>query len=146
MIVVDVNLLLYAVISGFPLHEAARSWWEQAVGGAAEVGLAGPVIFGFLRIVTNPRILVSPLSAESAAGYVTDWLDQPNVSFLLPGPRHLDIAFDLLRGIGTAGNLTTDIQLAALALENNAVMHSNDSDFGRFPGLRWVNPLARADS
>lgn len=142
MIVVDVNLLLYAVISGFPQHEAARSWWEQTVGGAADVGLASPAIFGFLRIATNPRILASPLSAESAASYVIDWLDQPNVRFLLPGPQHLGIAFDLLRGIGTAGNLTTDIQLAALALENNAEMHSNDSDFGRFPDLRWVNPLA----
>jgi predicted nucleic acid-binding protein len=73
---------------------------------------------------------------------VTDWLHQPSVRFLPPGPRHLDIAFDLLHGIGTAGKLTTDIQLAALALENDAEMHSNDSDFGRFPGLRWVNPLA----
>jgi uncharacterized protein len=142
VIVVDVNLLLYAVISGFPQHKAARSWWEQTISGPGSIGLAGPAIFGFLRLATNPRVLVSPMSAESAVGYVTGWLDQPNVRFLLPGPRHLDIAFDLVRGIGTAGNLTTDVQLAALALEHHAELHSNDTDFGRFPGLRWVNPLA----
>ena len=141
MIVVDVNLLLYAVISGFKQHDVARDWWEETLNGPADVGLSSPAIFGFLRISTNPRILTSPLPTAEAVGYVTGWLDQPNVSFLVPGPRHLDIAFDLLRGLGTAGNLTTDVQLAALAIEHNADMCSNDNDFGRFPRLRWVNPL-----
>jgi len=141
MIVVDVNLLLYAVISGFKQHDVARDWWEETLNGPADVGLSSPAIFGFLRISTNPRMLTSPLPAEEAVGYVTGWLDQPNVSFLVPGPRHLDIAFDLLRGMGTAGHLTTDVQLAALAIEHNADMCSNDNDFGRFPRLRWVNPL-----
>jgi predicted nucleic acid-binding protein len=63
------------------------------------------------------------------------------VAFLAPGPRHLDIALDLLNGMGTAGNLTSDVQLAALAIEHNADLCSNDNDFGRFPALRWVNPL-----
>ncbi len=142
MIVVDVNLLLYAVISGFKQHDVARSWWEETLNGPADVGLAGPAIFGFLRISTNPRIMTSPLPAEKAVGYAVSWLEQPNVSFLVPGPRHLDIAFDLLRDMGTAGNLTTDVQLAAFAIEHNADMCSNDNDFGRFPRLRWVNPLA----
>ena len=142
MIVVDVNLLLYAVISGFAQHEAARSWWEAALNGPEQVGLAGPAIFGFLRISTNRSILESPLPVEAATGYVTDWLAQPNASFLLPGPRHLSIVFDLLREAGTAGNLTTDAQLAALAIEHDAEMCSNDAGFGRFRGLRWTNPLS----
>lgn len=141
MIVVDVNLLLYAVISGFTQHEAALTWWEEVLNGPDEVGLASPAIFGFLRISTNPRILESPLAVEAATGYVSDWLAQPGARFLTPGPRHLDIAFDLLRGVGTAGNLTTDVQLAALAIEHDAEMCSNDADFGRFAGLRWTNPL-----
>ncbi|MGD0688063.1 MAG: type II toxin-antitoxin system VapC family toxin [Streptosporangiaceae bacterium] len=141
MIVVDVNLLLYAVISGFRQHDAARDWWEETLSGPAEVGLSSPAIFGFIRVSTNPRILTSPLPVKAAVGHVTGWLDQPNVSFLAPGPRHLDIAFDLLHGMGTAGNLTTDVQLAALAIEHNAGLFSNDNDFGRFPALRWVNPL-----
>jgi predicted nucleic acid-binding protein len=60
---------------------------------------------------------------------------------LPPGPRHLEIAFRLLKQLGTAGNLTTDVQLAALAIEYQAEVHTNDLDFGRFPQLRWVNPL-----
>ena len=99
-------------------------------------------MFGFLRLVTNPRVLISPVPVDAATRYVSEWLNRPNVRFLVPGPRHLGIAFDLLHGVGTAANLTTDIRLAAFALENDAEMFSNDSDFGRFPGLRWSNPLS----
>lgn len=142
MIVPDVNLLLYATITAFPQHKAAHSWWEETINSSADIGLAAPAIFGFVRIATNPRILNPPLTVEAATGHVSAWLGQPNVITLTPGPRHLEIAFDLLRGAGTGGNLTTDAQLAALAIEHNAEMHSNDTDFARFPGLRWVNPLA----
>jgi hypothetical protein len=141
MIVVDVNLLLYAVISGFPQHAQARVWWERALNGTTEVGLAAPAIFGFLRISTNPRVLTAPLAVDAAIGYVRDWLALPNVAFLSPGPRHLDIAFDLLTALGTAANFTTDVQLAALAIEHGAELCSNDTDFGRFPDLNWVNPF-----
>ena len=141
MIVVDVNLLLYAVITGFPLHQGAREWWERTVSSGSQVGLAAPALFGFLRLSTNPRVLRAALPVESAIGHVRYWLDQPNVRFLLPGPRHLDIAFGMLEGLGTAGNLTTDVQLAAYAVEYEAELHSNDTDFGRFPDLRWINPL-----
>lgn len=75
-------------------------------------------------------------------GYPSAWLGQPNVSHLIPGSRHLEIAFSLLDTVGTGGNLTTDVQLAALAFEYDADMYSNDTDFARFPGLRWFNPLA----
>jgi uncharacterized protein len=142
VIVVDVNLLLYAVISGFPQHQAARDWWEQQLNGQAEIGLAGAALFGFLRIATNPRVLVTPMSIGEAIGHVRSWLDRPNVHLLVPGPAHLDLALELLTGVGTAGNLTTDAQLAAHALELDAEMCSNDTDFGRFSGLRLVNPLA----
>jgi len=142
VIVVDVNLLLYAVISGFPQHPAAREWWEEQLNGAGDVGLSSPSVFGFLRIATNPRVLARPMSIEEAIGHVRTWLDRPNVHFLVPGARHLDLAFGLLTGVGTAGNLTTDAQLAAYALEQDAEMDSNDTDFARFAGLRWVNPLA----
>jgi toxin-antitoxin system PIN domain toxin len=141
VIVVDVNLLLYAVVSGFPQHESARSWWEKLLNSVVPIGLSTPAVFGFLRIATNPRILDAPLPAEAATRYVREWLDRPNVRFLLPGPKHLDIAFDLLVEAGTAGNLTTNAQLAAMAIEYDAEMLSNDNDFGRFPGLRWTNPL-----
>ncbi len=74
--------------------------------------------------MTNPRVLISPVPVDAATRYVSEWLNRPNVRFLVPGPRHLDIAFEPVHGVGTVGNLTTDIQLAAFALENDAEMFS----------------------
>ena len=107
----------------------------------AEVGIAGPALFGFVRIATNPRIFTPPMSIDEAIGHVESWLDASRAHFLVPGPRHLEIAFGLLRELGTGANLTTDVQLAALAIEHQAELCSSDTDFGRFAGLRWVNPL-----
>ncbi len=141
MIVPDINLLLYATIDAFPEHAAARGWWEERLNGEAEIGLAGPALFGYVRIATNPRVFDSPLPVEDCLAHVETWLACAHVNFLLPGPRHLEIAFRLLRELGVAANLTTDVQLAALAIEYQAELHSNDADFSRFPQLRWVNPL-----
>ena len=141
MIVVDINLLLYAVVSGFPEHKKARRWWEQTLNTDSEIGLVPPVLFGFVRLSTHPRVLDRPLSVDGALEHVAQWLARPQLTFLLPGPRHLEIAFQLLRGLGVAANLTTDVQIAAAALENDADLFSNDSDFSRFRGLRWKNPL-----
>jgi uncharacterized protein len=141
VIVPDVNLLLYAVISGFPQHRRAHPWWEETINSDTRVGLTQPALFGFLRIATNARILQSPLAVNDAIDYVHDWLAQPNVDLLTPGPNHLHIALGLLQDIGTAGNLTTDVQLAAYAIEYRGEMHSNDTDFARFPNLKWINPL-----
>jgi toxin-antitoxin system PIN domain toxin len=82
-----------------------------------------------------------PLAVDEALDRVNAWLEQPNARMLLPGPRHIEIAFRLLRDLGAAGNLTTDAQLAAFAIEHNATLYSNDTDFARFSGLRWNNPL-----
>jgi toxin-antitoxin system PIN domain toxin len=141
VIIPDVNLLLYSVVSAFPQHQAAHEWWADTINSTSEIGLASPAMFGFIRIATNPRILAPPLTVDAATGFVSAWLGQPNISHLIPGPRHTEIAFSLLHDVGTGGNLTTDVQLAAFALEYDADMCSNDTDFARFPGLRWHNPL-----
>ncbi len=142
MIVPDINLLLYSTIKAFPEHPRARRWLEDVMNGEADVGLAAPALFGFIRLSTNRRLFAPPLAVEDAVQRVEEWLARPHVVFLLPGPRHLELAFRLLRGLGTAANLTTDVQLAALAIEHQAELHSSDTDFARFPQLRWVNPLA----
>jgi toxin-antitoxin system PIN domain toxin len=141
VIIPDVNLLLYAHVAGFAEHPKARRWWEALMNGGTAVGLGGPALFGFVRLATSPQVFDRPLGVGPALGLLDDWLSRPHVHFALPGPRHLEIAFGLLREIGTAGRLTTDAQLAALAIEHQGELHSNDGDFGRFPGLRWVNPL-----
>lgn len=142
MIVPDVNLLLYAHVTGFAQHERARRWWEELMNGSRAVGVAAPALFGFVRLASNPRVLDPPWAIEDALANVEAWFERPHVQFLQPGPRHLRIAFSLLHEVGAAANLTTDAQLAALAMEHQGEVHSNDVDFGRFTGVRWVNPIA----
>lgn len=144
MIVPDLNLLLYAEIDAFPRHEEARQWWEEVMNGQRQVGIAPVCLFGFIRIVANRRELTDPLPVEDAIGRVRRWLERPNAVFLVPGTRHLETAFRLLKALGTGGNLTTDVQVAAHAVEYNGEVYSNDGDFGRCEGVRWVNPLAGA--
>lgn len=142
MIVPDVNLLLYAHIAAFPEHDRARRWWEGLMNGSREVGIAAPALFGFVRLASNPRVLDRPMAVDVALASVEEWLARAHVHFVQPGPRHLEISFGLLRHAGAAAQLTTDAQLAALAIERQGEVHSNDTDFGRFPQLRWVNPIA----
>jgi toxin-antitoxin system PIN domain toxin len=141
MIVPDVNLLLYAEIDAFAQHPAARRWWEDVLAGDRRIGLASPALFGFLRIATNRRVFTEPMLVEDALARTRAWLEHPNVTHLIPGTRHLELAFGLLGTLGTGANLTTDVQLAAHAIEVGGEVHSNDRDFGRFEGLVWVDPL-----
>jgi toxin-antitoxin system PIN domain toxin len=142
MILPDVNLLVYAYNSDAPSHREARSWWEGLLNGEEPVALPWAVVCGFVRLMTHPAVLVRPMRPEKAIGHVREWLEAPTVETLNPGSRHLEILETLFRALGVAGNLTTDAHLAALAIEYQCELHSNDGDFGRFPGLRWRNPLS----
>ena len=141
MILVDANLLIYAIDSDAPLHRPAREWLEGAFSGTTRIGLPWIVLLAFLRITTRPRILVRPLSLGEATDYVDSWLEQPFVEPVSPGPSHWGILRSLLAASGTAGNLTSDAHIAALAIEHRAAIYSTDHDFGRFPGVEHVNPL-----
>lgn len=141
MILPDINLLVYAYNSDAPDHAAARTWWETCLSTPRSVGLPWVVVLGYLRLMTGRSVLIHPLRPENALAHVRSWLQQPQVTILHPGPRHLDLIETLIEETGTAGQLTTDLHLAALAMEHQAELHSNDSDFSRFSGLRWVNPL-----
>ncbi len=142
MIVPDVNLLVYAVFDGYPQHPRALAWLTDSLNGAEQVGLTGPAVFGFVRLGTSARVHERPLSVTAAGRHVQDWLARPQVRFLSPGPEHVRRVLELLQAVGTGAQLTTDAQLAAYAMEFGGTVHSNDADFGRFPGIRWVNPLA----
>jgi toxin-antitoxin system PIN domain toxin len=142
VIIPDVNLLLYAYSDAYPQHEKAREWWEDQVNSDIQIGLADPVIYGFLRIGTNPRIFEVPMSIDEAAGYIETMLAEANIIRAPAGPQTFDYVLRVLRDIGTGGNLTTDAQIAGLAIEWDATVCSNDADFGRFPGVKWTNPLA----
>jgi toxin-antitoxin system PIN domain toxin len=138
---VDANILIYAVNSDAPLHSRARSWLEKTLSGPDTLGLAWTVILAFLRLTTRREIFQSPLPLETALKITANWLAQPNVITVEPTGQHLRILRDLLLPLGSAGNLTSDAHLAALAIEYRAELCSSDTDFGRFPSLRWRNPL-----
>ena len=141
MIVPDLNLLVYAHSDGSPLHEPARQWWEDAVNGVERIGMPWIVAAGFVRLLTHPSVLTHPATPEGAVDLVAEWFRSPNVVPLNPGGQHLALFRRALASAGVGGNLVTDAHIAALAIENQAEVHSNDADFARFPGLRWCNPL-----
>ena len=137
----DINLLVYAYNRDAPHHDASRAWWEDLLNSDGRVAIPWVVSLGFIRLMTHRAVLVEPLAPGRAVAHVRSWLERSTVEVLEPGPRHLEILDQLLCELRTAGNLSTDAHLAALAIEHQASLHSNDSDFGRFPGLRWHNPL-----
>ena len=143
MILPDLNLLIHAYNPGSAAHPAARTWWEACLTGSRPIFLPWVVILGFLRLTTRPQIAANPFPVSEACEIASSWLARPQVSTLHPGDHHGEILFDLLRSAGTGGNLTTDAHLAALAIEHRIELHTTDSDFSRFPGLWWRNPLVR---
>jgi toxin-antitoxin system PIN domain toxin len=141
VILLDANLLIYAVNADAPLNRKAKSWLESALSGREAVGFAWNVLLAFLRLTTRPGLFQHPLPADTAFALVARWLDQPSAMVVHPGPRHLQVLHELLRPLGTGGNLTSDAHLAALAIEHRAELCSSDTDFARFHGLKWRNPL-----
>jgi uncharacterized protein len=139
---VDANILLYAVDRDSPNHEAARPWLETQLSGPETFAFAWAVLLAFIRLATNPRVFEKPLPGEKALDLVDSWLDQPNATVLHPTDRHSRVLRELLGPLGTAGNLTSDAHLAALAIEHGAELCSGDADFSRFAGVQWTNPLA----
>jgi uncharacterized protein len=146
MIVPDINVLLYVYDSASPFHTKARAWWQDCLSGAEPIGLAHVVLFGFVRVGTSPRAFTHPMTLAEATGHVRSWLEQPPVRVLGVGAQHVEQTLELLQTIGTAGNLVTDAQIAAVAIEHNAVVHTSDTDFIRFLGVRWLNPISGAGS
>lgn len=140
MVIVDANVLLYAVDSTSSHHLESLNWLDAALGEGEVVGLAWSVLLAFIRLSTNRSIFPNPLSAERAVDQVESWVSAPASVIAEPSGRHLGLLRGLLSDAGTAGNLTTDAHLAALALEHGAVIVSYDRDFGRFAGVRHRLP------
>ncbi|MBN9690524.1 MAG: PIN domain-containing protein [Verrucomicrobia bacterium] len=146
MIVPDINLLIYTYDASSPFHSKAVPWWQSCLSGTEPVGLLHVVLFGFVRIVTHPRAFRNPMTVAEATGHVCSWLEQPPVQVVAPEADHVRDTLKLLETLGTAGNLVSDAQIAALVMNNGAVLHTTDADFVRFPRLRWFNPITGAGS
>jgi len=143
LILVDANILLYAEDSLSPLHQQARIWWDDQLSRSEPVGLCWTVLSAFIRIGTNPRVFEHPLSLAQALARVQSWLDQPCTRVISPTEGHWTLFRQMLTDGQAVANLVTDAHLAALAIEHGCELASTDSDFARFPKLKWINPLIR---
>ena len=141
MILIDVNLLIYAILRDSARHANAREWLDATLSSAETVALPWAVLSAFIRLVTNPRVMTQPLALDAAIAHVEEWLDLPVVRVIGPTEGHLGVFAELLRGARAAGNLVTDAHLAAMATEHGCRIASTDGDFARFPGsiglIRW---------
>lgn len=143
MLVPDVNLLVYAYDSGSPFHARAKAWWEETLSSGGSVGIPWIVVLAFTRLMTHPTLSENPMTVAQARRRVEEWLALPQTLLLVPRQTTLGHVFDLLESVGTGGNLSTDALIAAQALESGGVVCSSDTDFHRFKGLRWTNPLVK---
>ena len=139
--IVDANILIYAVDDTSKQHERARDWLEGALNGPRRIGLPWASLTAFVRITTHPRALQSPLNPAAAWTYVEEWLDAPAAWIPAPGPGHRDLLGRLIRDLDLRSNLVSDAALAALCIEHGVSIVSVDSDFARFREIAWLNPL-----
>ena len=141
MLIVDVNIFVYAHREDSEDHARYRDWLTEALEGDEPFGLSDVVISGFLRIATNPRAWAVPSRMEDALAFVQDLHEGPSAVRVSPGQRHWQIFEGLCRRPGIRGNLVPDAYYAALAIEHGAEWITNDGGFARFPNLRWRHPF-----
>lgn len=138
---VDANLLLFAVDEASAFHARTRDWLTERLNGSRRVGLPWQSLGAFVRIATHPRASAEPLRPEEAWERVTDWLACQVAWIPEPGPRYAELLGNLVVRHGVTGNLVSDAQIGALALEHGLTVYSADTDFARFPEVSWQNPL-----
>ncbi len=143
MILLDVNILLYATNQSVSQHATAREWLDRQLSDSHRVGLPWATLLAFLRLSTSARVAARPLTMDTAWKNVTQWLECEPVWIPLPTERHAEVLGTLLAQPGVHGNLVPDAHLAALAIEHGLTLCSTDGDFARFGELNWINPLAR---
>lgn len=141
MILLDVNVLVYAHWHHAPDHARYRDWLQGVIDSDQAYGMSDLVLNGVLRIVTNRKIFSPPSTPEEALAFVARVRNSPNCVSISPGPRHWEIFTRLCREVGAKGNLIPDAYLAALAIESGSEWITTDRDFARFPGLRPRHPL-----
>jgi toxin-antitoxin system PIN domain toxin len=141
MILIDVNVLVYAKRQDSPDHAKFRTWLEEIIRSDSVIGMSELVLSSVVRILTHPRIFNEPTQLDEALQYVHSLHEQPGCVWVSPGERHWEIFTRLCKAVGAKGNLISDAYFAALAMESGAEWITADRDYARFPGLRWRHPL-----
>jgi len=142
MILIDVNILVYAHRYDAVEHSRYLAWLQDALNSKEICGLSESALSGMIRIVTHPQIYPKPTPVDLALNFAQELRDDEGSVIISPGPRHWEVFAGLCRAAGTKGNLVSDAYFAALAIESGAEWITADRDYARFPGLRWRHPLA----
>jgi toxin-antitoxin system PIN domain toxin len=142
VILLDVNLLVYAFSGSVPEHEAANDWLDRQLSSGTQIALPWESTMGFVRLVTNGRVYEHPSTVKDAWQQVEGWLAEPNVWIPTPTPQHAQVVGELIRSRTFSSKDLPDIQLAALAISHGLKLASHDQGFARFEGLRWIDPIA----
>ena len=145
MLLPDVNVLVYAhVEDSTPDHPEYAEWLTRLATGPEPFALSLLVLAGFVRVATNQRIFDPPSTLDRSFAFVASLMARPTARVVGPGPDHPAIFERLCREAGATGKLVADAQHAAVAIEHGCTLVSADSDFNRFPSLRWQHPLRPA--
>lgn len=145
MLLPDVNVLVYAHREdSHPDHRRFADWLTRLATGPEPFALSVLALVGLVRIVTNPRIFRRPSMLEEALAFTTELVQRPTACLVGPGPQHWHLVTDLCRAAQATAKLVADAQHAAVAIEHGCTLVTTDSDFARFPHLRWRHPLAAA--
>jgi len=142
VVLIDVNVLVYAHRSDAADHSRYRAWLESVINADVAYGMTDLVLGSFLRVVTHPRVFKEPSPLEQALNFASEVRERPNCVPVAPGDRHWGIFTRLCRATNARGNLVSDAYHAALAIESGSEWITTDRDYARFPGLRWRHPLA----
>jgi toxin-antitoxin system PIN domain toxin len=141
MVLIDVNVLVYAKRQDSPDHSKFRAWLEEIILADHAFGMSDLVLSSVVRILSHPRIFREPTQLDEALQYVHSLREHPACILVSPGERHWEIFTRLCQSVGAKGNLINDAYFAALAIESGAEWITADRDYARFPGLRWRHPL-----
>lgn len=141
VVLLDVNVLVYAHRQDSPNHPSYRHWLERLINSDHPYGLADLALSGFLRVVTHPQVFHPPSTMAKATAFAKELRNQPNCTIINPGPRHWDIFYRLCTTTDVKGNLVPDAFFAALAIESGSEWITTDHDYHRFPGLLVRHPL-----
>jgi len=142
MLLLDVNVLIYAHREDSTVdHPQYAEWLKRVATSPEPFALSVLALAGLVRITTNRRVFKRPSTLDEVFSFVEQLTQRPTARMVTPGPEHLPIFERLCRESGAAGKLVADAQHAAVAIENGCTMVTTDSDYDRFPGLRWQHPL-----
>jgi len=141
VIVPDVNVLVYAYRREARCHEQYSAWLADLVAGSAELGLVESALTGFVRIVTNPRVVADPAPTGEALRFVRALRAAPRArSLAATDATWAQVEAFARTDHQVRGNLVPDAWLAAVVRSHGGRLATADRGFARFEGLDWFDP------